>query len=82
MANTKKAKSCSNCSYEVCLAKISRAGYACEDYKRKPKYVKVKARMVVDKNGEIWASPWNMPDDGYPCTILIDSKYLKGGKVI
>lgn len=41
------------------------------------RYKKIKARFVIDKNGEIWASPWNMPDDGYPCTILIDKKYLK-----
>ena len=43
----------------------------------------IKARVVIDNNSEVWASPFNMPDDGVPCLITIkaaDWKKIKGGR--
>ena len=47
--------------------------------KRKPKYVKVKGWAWVTASGEILARS-NKHSLTFPCTTLIESKYLKGDK--
>jgi hypothetical protein len=65
-----------------------KCGKGCEIITRKPKMVKVKGWAWMDRAGKKVAAATttykNMEYlgvyDGFPCTILIDRKYLKGGK--
>jgi len=55
----------------------------CEIIPPKKKDVVVKARVTIDNNGEMWASPWCLPEDGVPCTIHIkaaDYAKIRGSK--
>lgn len=54
--------------------------------KRKPKYKKIKAWCRITNNGEVieiyYANGFSKEDSKglFPCTIMINAKYLKGDK--